>query len=157
MANITKPINVISGCSPESIPLEVSQSPEPVVLKGLVKDWEIVKVAAQSSLAAVAYLKSFYNGKVSLINAGHPGIEGRYFYKDDFSSLNYDTVKMPVDEALDLILASETHPEQPSYYISSNTIDTHFPGMRSNNDIKLPRAQKDYPVYPPDVKIWIGT
>jgi len=157
MAKITKHVKTISGYSPESIPLEVSQSPEPLVLKGLVKDWDIVKVAAQSSVAAVDYLKSYYNGKASLINAGHPGIEGRYFYNDDFSSLNYDTVKMQVDEALDLILASETNPEHPSYYISSNTIDTHFPGLRNNNDLTLPRARKDYPVYPPEVKIWIGT
>jgi hypothetical protein len=157
MANITKPINIVSGCSPDAIPLEVSQSPEPLVLKGLVKEWELVRIAAQSSVAAAEYLKSYYNGKPSLINAGHSGIDGRYFYNDDFSGLNYDTIKMQVDEALDLILASETNPEHPSYYISSNTIDTHFPGLRNNNDIKLPRVEKTFPVYQPDVKIWIGT
>ena len=157
MANIHKPIKVISGCSPNSIPLDIGQSPEPLVLKGLVKDWEIVTSAMQSPVAAVDYVKSFYNGNMSLINAGHPGIDGRYFYNADMSGLNYDTLKMRVDEALDLILASASLPEKPSYYISSNGIDSHFPGMRTNNDIQLPRAQTDYPVYPAQMKIWIGT
>lgn len=157
MANITKQIKVVEGCHPAAIPAEVGSSPVPLLLKGLVKDWDIVRVAAQSSQAATDYLKNLYNGQLSLINVGHPGIDGRYFYNDDFSGLNYDTIKMRIDEALDLILASKDHPDRPSYYISSNGIDSHFPGMRAKNDIGLPRARVDFPVYPPDVKIWIGT
>ena len=106
MANITRYIKVIEGCEPHNIPLEVGSSPEPLILKNLVKDWEIVRVAQESDQAAVDYLKSQYNGQLSLINSGHPGIDGRYFYNEDFSGLNYDTVKMRIDEALDLILAS---------------------------------------------------
>lgn len=157
MANITQKTKIVNGCSPDAIPPEIGLSPEPVILKGLVKDWDIVNVAAQSPVAAVDYLKSYYNGKLSLINSGHPGINGRYFYNDDLTGLNYDTVKMRVDDALDLILASDAHPEHPSYYISSNAIDTHFPGLRDKNDLQLPRPSKNYPTFPPEVKIWIGT
>lgn len=157
MAHITKKINVVEGCHPAEIPAEVGSSPVPLLLKGLVKDWDMVQVAAQSPQAATNYLKNLYNGQPSLINVGHPGIDGRYFYSDDFTALNYDTIKMRVDEALDLILASKDNPDHPSYYISSNAIDTHFPGLRAKNDIQLPRAQTDFPVYSPDVKIWIGT
>ncbi|WP_062060180.1 cupin-like domain-containing protein [Cellvibrio sp. OA-2007] len=157
MANISKHIKVIEGCTPGSIPVEIGSSAEPLVLKGLVKDWDITKAAVSSPETAVNYLKSYYNGNLSLINKGHSGIEGRYFYNQELNGLNYDTVKMRIDEALDLILASTRLPEKPSYYISSNTIDTHFPGLRATNDIQLPRADRGYPVYPPDVKIWIGT
>ena len=157
MANITRYIKVIEGCEPHNIPLEVGSSPEPLILKNLVKDWEIVRVAQESDQAAVDYLKSQYNGQLSLINSGHPGIDGRYFYNEDFSGLNYDTVKMRIDEALDLILASKEDPDHPSYYISSNSIDSHFPELRKLNDLQLPRSSKDFPVYPPEIKIWIGT
>ncbi len=157
MANITRYIKVIEGCEPHNIPLEVGSSPEPLILKNLVKDWEIVRVAQESDQAAVDYLKSQYNGQLSLINSGHPGIDGRYFYNEDFSGLNYDTVKMRIDEALDLILASKEDPDHPSYYISSNSIDSHFPKLRKLNDLQLPRSSKDFPVYPPEIKIWIGT
>jgi hypothetical protein len=157
MTGITKKTRVILGCTPDSIPAEVIHSPEPVILKGLVNNWKLVKLAGQSAAEAVAYLKSYYNGRPSLINRGHPGINGRYFYNDDMTALNYDTVKMGIDEALDLILASQTDPQSPSYYISSNSIDTHFPGFRQENDLRLPRLQKSYPTLPPDVKIWVGT
>lgn len=157
MTGITTKTRVVYDCVPDSIPDDIICSPEPVVLKGLVKDWPLVKLAAESSSAAVDYLKSHYNGRPSLINKGHPGINGRYFYNDDVQSLNYDTVKMTVDEALDLILQSQKDPARPSYYISSNAIDTHFPELRKAHHLKLPRQQREYPVLPPDVKIWIGT
>ena len=156
MANISRKVEVVSGCSPDAIPEEIVYSQEPVVLKGIVKDWKLVQLAEQSASAAVDYLKSFYNGRPSLINRGHPGINGRYFYTEDMTSLNYDTVKMNVDEALDLVLAAISDPQRPSYYISSNGVDSHFPGFRQENDLTLPRRQVNYSVRPPEVKIWIG-
>jgi hypothetical protein len=157
MTGITRKTRVVHDCTPDSIPEDVIYSSEPVVLKGLVNNWVLATLAVQSPSAAVEYLKSHYNGKLSLINRGHAGIDGRYFYNSDLTSLNYDTVKMRIDEALDLILASGQDPTHPSYYISSNAIDTHFPDLRKENDLYLPRKKRDYPVYPPDVKIWIGT
>lgn len=157
MTKITRKTNVVSGITPDSIPAEIIYSPEPVVLKGLVKNWRLVELAQDSAASAVAYLKTYYNGRLSLINRGHPGINGRYFYNADMTGLNYDTLKMRIDDALDLILSSQEDPRQPSYYISSNAIDTHFPGLRQENDLALPRRQKNYQTFPPDVKIWVGT
>lgn len=157
MTNITRRTKVIEGCTPDSIPADVIASPLPVIFKGLVKDWRLVHLARESSLHAVEYIKSHYNGRMSLINRGHPGINGRYFYENDLQRLNYDTVKMRVDDALDLILDSHEDPQHPSYYISSNAIDTHFPELRKENDLRLPRKDKGYKTPPADVKIWIGT
>lgn len=157
MANIIKHIKEVSGISPHDIPREIIDAQEPVVFRGLVKEWDAVKVSQSGNDAAVDYIKRYYNGQNSLINKGHEGIQGRYFYNEDFSGLNYDTVRMRVDDALDLILASEADPSQPSYYISSNTIDTHLPGFREKNALTLPRASVPFPTYKEDVKIWIGT
>lgn len=139
------------------IPTGIAEFAEPVILRGLVKNWNLVGLAGQSPVAVVDYLKSIYNSKLSLVNVGHPGIEGRYFYNDDLRSLNYDTVKMRADDALDLILSSASNPEHPSYYLTSNTVDTHFADLQQELHLELPRAEVDYPVYPPDVRIWIGT
>lgn len=157
MTGITKQTKTIQNCAPGEIPEEILCSAEPVVIKGLVKDWKLVGEAGKSSYAAVEYLKSYYNGKPALINVGHPGIDGRYFYNDDLKSLNYDTVKAQIDEALSLILKAETDPGRPSYYISSTSIDSHFPGLREENDLEIPRKERPYPVSPPQMKIWIGT
>lgn len=154
---IARKTKVIHGCTLQAALEEILASAQPVILKGLVKDWRLVRKAAESPLSVVDYLKSFYNGKPSLVNRGHPGIDGKYFYNEDLTSLNYDTVRMNLDEALELILASIDDPEHPSYYISSNGIDSHFPGLRQENDLKVPRRKVEYPVLPPSVKIWIGT
>ncbi|HEY6527788.1 MAG TPA: cupin-like domain-containing protein [Cellvibrionaceae bacterium] len=157
MVNISKQIHELDLSNSASIPEEISASAEPVILRGVVKEWNLVKLASTSSSTAVDYLKSLYNGKPSLINVGHAGIEGRYFYNEDLQSLNYDTVKMRVDEALDLILASEADPAHPSYYLTSNTVGTHFTNLSNELTLQLPRANVEYPTSPPDIRIWIGT
>lgn len=157
MADIKTKTRVVDGICFDSIPEEIIQSPEPVLLKGLVRGWPLVEAGLNETQTAIDYLKSFYNGKPSLVNFGNPGIDGRYFYQDDVASLNYETRRAQLDEVMDLILASQTQDPQPSYYITSNAIDSHFPGLREHNDLLLPREQKPYKTSPPDVKIWIGT
>src|SRR5690606_6100010 len=83
MTNITCRTRVMEGCTPDSISADAIASPFPVVFRGLVKDWKLVHLANESSLKAVKYLKSHYNGRMSLINRGHPGINGRYFYENE--------------------------------------------------------------------------
>jgi hypothetical protein len=154
---ITNKTKVLSGLSRENLPADIIHNVEPVVMKGLVNDWPLVQASTESPSAAVAYLKSFYNGKPSLINYGNPGIDGRYFYNDEMTGLNYETKKAQIDEALDLIVASAQNPQKPSYYISSNALDTHFPGMKELHPLALPRREQKHRAYAPDVKIWIGT
>lgn len=157
MVNITKHTRVVEGVRPEAIPADIICSPEPVLLKGLVGAWPLVQKGELAPAEAVAYLKQFYNGKPSLVNFGHQGIDGRYFYQEDARSLNYETKRAQLDEVMDLIMASLNEKPQPSYYITSNAIDSHFPGLREQNNLILPREKKDFATSPPDVKIWIGT
>jgi hypothetical protein len=157
MANISKITRELDLTGGKDIPKEITQHNEPIILRGVVKDWNLVRLADRSSHAVIDYLKSIYNGKPSLVNVGHPGIKGRYFYGEDLRSLNYDTVKMQVNEALDLILASEADPSHPSIYLTSNTVGTHFTNLSNELNLNLPRAEVTYPTLPPDVRIWIGT
>ncbi len=157
MANIGKHTRELDLTHSRDIPKDIAQSLEPVILRGVVKDWNLVRLAEQSSRTVIEYLKSLYNGKPSLVNVGHAGINGRYFYSDDLQSLNYDTIKMQVDEALELILASEADPNHPSYYLTSNTVGTHFSNLSAELSLNLPRAEVAYPTLPPDTRIWIGT
>lgn len=157
MGSRMQQVRVLTASESTAFSDGVISSLEPILIKGLIKDWEMVTKAAQSPRIAVDYLKSFYNGKQSLVNVGHPGINGRYFYAQDVSALNYDTVRMGLDEALELILQSGSDPLRPSYYISSNGTDSHFPGLRDRNDLVVPRKKSNFRLTPPDVRIWIGT
>ena len=157
------PIETLEGISCGEIPPEILSANRPVVLKGLVDHWPLVEEARRSPAAAVDYLVSHYNGKPCLVNFGRREMEGRYFYDEDVRTLNYDTLRAPIDEVLVKILQTlepddASDPDNPyhSYYISSTSVDGHLPGLRKDNDLEIPRQERAYPVAPPQMKIWIG-
>lgn len=150
-------IKCIEISEPGQIPNEIYSSTEPVLLKGLIREWELVRAGLRSNLEAIDYLKSHYNGNLSLVCFGDPSIKGRLFYDDDLSKLNYETKRARIDETLDLILETIDDPEPPAYYIASNHIDTHFlPDFRAKNDIIFNRSSVNLNLRNPLASIWIG-
>lgn len=129
---------------------------KPVIIKGLIRHWPLAEQGRQSDSSAIDYLKSHYNGRPAVASIGAPEIEGRFFYNDQATELNYRAEQMRIDEVLDCIQAGFTDPNPSSYYIASNVIDTHFPRLRSENDIEIPRPDTDYPLEDLRVSIWIG-
>lgn len=127
---------------------------EPVILKGLVNDWQLVKAGLSSDEAAIDYLKSFYNGKTVGTFFGAPEIKGRFFYNEDITGLNFETRRAPMDEVLDQIRLHIADEQPPAFYIGSTTIDACLPGLRSHNDLVF-----DDPMFDdndPLASIWIG-
>lgn len=165
LLNVENPVQVIDGLEPGKIPQEILSTCKPVVLKGLVSHWQLVNEGKRSPGAAVDYLTSYYNGKPCLVNFGRGTVDGRYFYDEDLRSLNYDTLRSPIDEVLQCILDTLDGPAAgkntegeayTSFYISSTSVDGHFPGLRAENDLAIPRIDRGYPVSPAQMKIWIG-
>lgn len=152
---ITAKTAVIDDC--KDVTLEsIFAAKKPVVIKGLLNDWQLVKRGRQSNDSAIDYLNSHYNGRPAVACIGPPEINGRFFYNQQATELNFRTEQMRIDEVLASIQAGFTEQNPSSYYIASNVIDTHFPRLRSENDIEIPRPDVDYPLAPPRVSIWIG-
>ncbi|ROQ21689.1 cupin-like protein [Marinimicrobium koreense] len=156
MVTIATKTAVITDCSSESLDESVIASKKPVIIKGLVKHWKLVDEGRQSDSSAIRYLNSYYNGRPSFACIGPPEIQGRYFYNDNRTQLNYDIKKTTIDEVLDLIEKGFEEENPTSYYIASNVIDTHFPGFRAENDIAIPRPDLGYPIEDVRASIWIG-
>lgn len=129
---------------------------KPVIIKGLIHHWPLAEQGRESNKSAIDYLKSHYNGRPAVASIGAPEIKGRFFYNDQATELNYRAEQMRIDEVLDCIQAGFTEENASSYYIASNVIDTHFPRLRSENDIEIPRPDADYPLEDLRVSIWIG-
>ncbi len=153
---ISKMTKIITGSKAETLDERVLSSKEPVVLKGLVKNWAIVKQGLKSDGNAIDYIKSHYNGRASIASIGSPEINGRFFYTEHGTALNYKTRKAKIDEILDLIQEGFSERLPTSYYIASNLIDSHFPGFRAENDIAIPRPRVNYPLEGVRAGIWIG-
>ncbi|MBU3005987.1 cupin-like domain-containing protein [Paraglaciecola arctica] len=156
MLNIAKRTRTLENCEVGHIPEDISSYTEPVILKGIVKNWEMVELGQRSVPKTVEYLKSFYNGKPTFAYFGAPELQGRYGYNADVTQLNYESRATQIDEVLDLILQHLDDDHPPSYYIASNVIDQSFPKFREHNDLHIPIKPNEVTTEPPVPSIWIG-
>lgn len=156
--NISKRSTVIEITTPGVVPDDIYSATEPLVLKGLIKNWKLVEAGLTSDTRAIEYLKSHYNGNLSIVCFGKPEIKGRLFYNEDATKLNYESRRARIDDTLDLILETIADPEPSTYYIASNHVDTHFqPCLREENDLVFTRIPDDPDIPPPLASIWIGS
>jgi len=150
-----KKTKILHGIDSQNIPREVINSAEPVVFKQLVGDWPMVQAGRISDRASVDYLKSFYNGNPSTVCKIPAENNGRMFYNENCTELDYESVKGRIDETLDAILEGIDQTDSPAYYIASNIIDTHLPGFNDNNHVVIPRDQHTDAMQN-RVSVWIG-
>ena len=145
-------VRTIDGCGPGTLPLPaLLAAGEPVLLKGLVRDWALVVAGRASPQSAVAHLLAHYNGRAVPYSWGPPATAGRPFYSEDLTGLNTEARRGPLDTVLADILAHLDDPAPPTHYIASVPVDGVLPGLRAGNDL-------DFAVHgveaPP--AIWIG-
>src|SRR5687767_4248135 len=149
MLPIANKIREITGVDPRALPDDVLLSTEPLVLKGLVADWPIVRAGLESSQAASAYIRKFYQDATVGALLGAPDIEGRFFYNEDLSGFNFKAVKLKLDVMLDEVERHKDAQKPPAIYVGSTTVDTCLPGFRDENDLGFGDRQ-------PLVSIWLG-
>lgn len=153
MTAVTRRTRVLDGVAPDAVPYdELLAAGQPVVLKGLVRDWPLARTSSPAQ--AAAYLKGFYSGRRVVAFIARPALKGRFGYTADGTALDFETDRGLLDEYLERILAVQDDPDAPSYYIGSTDVDAYLPGFRAENDLVL-----DHPVFaasPPLVGAWIG-
>lgn len=155
MVDIARKTRVIEGVKPDRIPFrELMREETPVILKGLARDWPLVRKGLESPGRAMNYLKTFYSGKKIISYTGSPGINGRFFYNEDITGLNFKTEWVQLDEFLNRVRQYMGDENSPAFYIGSTTVDTYLPGLRAENDLVLndEMFQRNRPL----VSIWIG-
>lgn len=149
MLNIQNKIKEIDKHYQGSLSEEVITSTEPLVLRGLVKNWPMVKAAQDSAKQAVDYISQFSTDEPLTVCHGDASIDGRVFYNDDFSGFNFQADRLSMAEITSLLLDNNNKSESPMLYVSSTMIDKWLPGFRAKNDLPL----QDYN---PLVSIWMG-
>ena len=153
MPGIERRTRVIEGISPGAIPYnELMANEQPVIIKGLVRDWPLA--CTESPEQAAAYLKSFYRGRPVVAFIGQPQHKGRFGYTADATQLDFESDRGQLGEYLDIILGLLEEEEAPTFYIGSTDVDTFLPGFRAENDLVLNHAM--FEANPPLVGAWIG-
>jgi len=141
-----------SDVRPDALPLdELLAAGQPVVLRGLVRDWKLAQAGRRSVADAMACLRGFDNHRPIQYSYGAPDIAGRVFYTDDFTDINCEVRRGSLDELLDAIAGHLDDPRPPTWYMASAPVDALLPELRGTDDLDLGACGIHAPP-----RIWIG-
>jgi hypothetical protein len=128
---------------------EIQPAGQPVVLRGLVNDWPTSVAGRESPRALADVIKSFDLGRMPNIVEVPAAAQGRLFYRDDLSGLNFMRVAAPIGATLERLLALATEPDPPGVYIESMITEDYLPDFAAAHPMPL----LDSKVGP---RLWIG-
>jgi hypothetical protein len=142
-------VRVLEGVRADDLPAAATEPAEPVLLRGLVRDWPAVRAGRESAGAAMAYLRRFYvDATVNAVRvpARH---RGRVFYNDDLSGFNFEPLRLRLDAVFAELETLAREPEPATLYVGSTTVEACLPGFRDENDVA-------FGAYRPLTSIWLG-
>ncbi|MBW8743920.1 MAG: cupin-like domain-containing protein [Sphingomonas sp.] len=144
-----RPIREVEGIDRARFDAEIRPARQPVILRGLGKDWPAVRAGRSSPEAAVAYLRRFSHADPVLAVLGSPEIQGRFFYTPDLEGFNFERGQTPLGPFLDRLLRDQHATAPFAMAVQSARIPETLPGFTDENRIDLVEAD----VVP---RIWIG-
>ena len=139
-------IRALDVVTPDAFADILAQSTEPVVLRGLVSDWPVVKYAQQSGEALDSYLRQFYAGATVNLFSGMPEMDGRFFYNEDMTGFNFSRSREKLDKVLDQLSSQNG---SSALYVGATTVDACLPGFTAENSLEFGNID-------PLASIWIG-
>lgn len=121
----------------------------PVVLRGLVGSWPLVKHSKTSFGDMIDYLLGFDKGVLYEAMLAAPSEKGRLFYGRDLEHFNFDRMNGYLRDAFEILNSLSGQKNCPTFYIGSKEIPQYLPGLE--NDCRVPFL--DELIIP---NIWIG-
>jgi hypothetical protein len=146
---VDRRVREVEGLRSDALPDELLRSTEPVVLRGLVADWPLVRAGRSSAQAAIDYLRRFARDAEVVAMVGAPEHGGRMFYNANLSGFNFHAERPRLPAVLDAMQRHIGQADAPAIYLGSTTVDTYLPGLSAEN--RVPLDDRD-PLY----SIWIG-
>lgn len=145
-------IREISGrdLNPERFQREIVQGCRPIVIRGLVADWPIVKAGLGEPRALKDYLAKLDTGERVEIFFGDAAIRGKYYYNAGLQGFNFERRMVKLSEALDSILAAVEQHDSRSAYVGSVPTSHCLPGFAAANPTPLAATSAG-------PRIWLGT
>jgi Cupin-like domain len=131
------PVAELHGIKPDELTPRILESTQPLIVRGLVAHWPMVRAGLTSQQAASAYLHRFYRGMNVVAMLGRPDIDGRFFYNDDLSGFNFFPANVRLDGVLAELEDHRNDEQPPAIYVGSTSIDHCLPGFRAENDVNL--------------------
>lgn len=145
----------LAGVAPNALAIgALVASARPAILKGVARDWPLVRAGLQSPDAAMHYLAAYDTGKSVTSYVGAPAIKGRFHYNDTVTGMNFTAERITLAAFLARLHDHLEDGDPPAFYMGSTDIDAYLPGLRDENDLKP--ADGTFAHRPPLASIWIG-
>ncbi|MBS0382912.1 MAG: cupin-like domain-containing protein [Proteobacteria bacterium] len=122
---------------------------KPLVIRKLVRDWPLVKLALQSDTAFAKRLAQLDNGTDITTLMIAPGAEGIIGYTPDFSDFNYQHFKVPLTQGLQRLASYSQREHAPGLVIQSVPVRDCIPGLLADHHLPF----LDPAIEP---RMWIG-
>nr|WP_245622590.1 cupin-like domain-containing protein [Pseudoxanthomonas dokdonensis] len=142
----------LPGCQPGVLPWsQLQTATQPLLLKGVARQWGLVEAGLRGSDDAMAYLRGHDAGRPVLYSHGPAAINGRPFYNDDFTALNCQVERSSLDRLLERIHAHMQDASPPTFYLASMLVEPNLRGFVEDNPLDFASAGVNAPP-----SIWIG-
>nr|WP_237709660.1 cupin-like domain-containing protein [Microbulbifer agarilyticus] len=116
---------------------EVVAGHTPVIFRGGVADWELVKLAKQSDELLIKYLnKRVIPGPVKIVE-GSKESKGYFFYDDAMSGFNFRRIQTTFFDFSDKLLRTKRQEDAPVLSLQSAYVDEYFSGVHEENTLEL--------------------
>jgi hypothetical protein len=146
---IPKPVAEFGAIDRATFDQDIRSKGKPAVFRGLASDWPAVRAGRGSAADAVAYLKTFAHDAPVAAIVGKPEIDGRFFYTDDLTGLNFTRGQSPLPPFLDRLVRDQDVEHPYAMAVQSAPAPDLLPGFAEANCITL----IDQTVVP---RLWIG-
>ena len=123
---------------------------KPVVMRGLTKDWPLVRQGKKTPAAAMERLKDWDSGQPTDVMVAPASEGGRFFYSADMRGLNFRRQQMTLTQLADELgrLAATKNPI--GIYAGATEIVRHIPGFTAENPLPLVKDMEAVS------RIWLG-
>ncbi|MEM9838501.1 MAG: cupin-like domain-containing protein [Pseudomonadota bacterium] len=144
-----RPLAEVDSLSQVQFQQEVRTAGQPVIVRGLVKEWPAVAAARSGPNDIADHLRSLDVGARVPTFVARPEVQGRYFYSPDMRGFNYEKRDVPFSSVLDKLLEQMDRPEPMGIYAGASPATQTLPNFSDQHTIDLVGAD----VVP---KVWVG-
>mgnify|MGYP003384804975 CR=1 FL=1 len=130
---------------------EIVSAAQPVVLRGQVRDWPLVRAALAGDDRFAEALRALATPVPAEAWFGAPAINGRFGYDEALTGYNFDRRLATIDQLLDLILRQRDDPAPWAIYGGAMPVAKHVPGFRDQHPMPLIDADRHMLV-----SLWLG-
>lgn len=130
---------------------DVVPAAQPVIFRGLARDWTAVGKGRAGASELIEYLLGFDQGRELETFIGSPDIQGRFFHDEARTGFNFEKRSMPFAAFLADLLAEQEADSPRSMYAGAVNLPKHLPGLYP--ELPLPLLDHGTDIL---ASLWIG-